>query len=220
MPSESQGNRFPDLQCQEISHPIVQHKLSRMRDKVTQSQEFRTLLREISFLLAYEVLRDLPVKQVEVETPLTTALFPVLEHPEPCLISVLRAGNGLLEGLLDLMPSACVGHVGLYRDPVTLKAIEYYFKVPSDLSGRPLVVVDPMLATGHTSVAAVDKLKAAGANDIRFLCLVAAPEGIRELNKFHPDVRVFAAAIDEKLNEKGYIMPGLGDAGDRIYGTT
>ncbi len=207
------------MKAQKVNHPIVQHKLSRMRDKDTEPERFRTLLREISFLLAYEVMRDLPLKDEAVETPVARGSFPVLQNPVPCLISVLRAGNGLLQGLLDLMPSALVGHIGMYRDEETLEAVEYYYKVPKDLGARTSIIVDPMLATGHTSVAAITRLKASGAKDMRFLCLVAAPEGIRELNAHHPDVRIFTAAIDEKLNEKGYIVPGLGDAGDRIYGT-
>jgi uracil phosphoribosyltransferase len=202
-----------------VDHPLVQHKLTIMRDKQTASPEFRRLLREISLLLGYEVTRRLELKQVDVETPVSRTSSPVLSRPEPCLITILRAGNGLLDGMLDLIPAAPVGHVGLYRDPQTLEAIEYYYKVPRDMSQRLTIVVDPMLATGHTAVAALDLLKRDGARDISFVCLVAAPEGIAELRRAHPDVPIFAAAVDEKLNEKGYIVPGLGDAGDRIFGT-
>ncbi|MEQ9608799.1 MAG: uracil phosphoribosyltransferase [Kiloniellaceae bacterium] len=202
-----------------VDHPLVQHKLTIMRDKDTALPEFRRLLREISLLLGYEVTRNLELKQVEVETPVATTSAPLLARPEPCLITILRAGNGLLDGMLDLIPSASVGHVGLYRDPKTLAAIEYYYKVPKDMGRRLTIVVDPMLATGHTAVAALNLLKKDGAKDISFVCLVAAPEGIRELRGAHPDVPIFTAAVDEKLNDKGYIVPGLGDAGDRIFGT-
>ncbi len=202
-----------------VDHPLVQHKLTIMRDKATALPDFRGLLREISLLLAYEVTRGLEVKMVEVETPVATATSPLLARPEPCLITILRAGNGLLDGMLDLIPSASVGHVGLYRDPKTLEAVEYYYKVPRDMASRLTIVVDPMLATGHTAVAALNLLKKDGAKDISFVCLVAAPEGIAELRKVHPDVPIFTAAVDEKLNDKGYIVPGLGDAGDRIFGT-
>lgn len=202
-----------------VDHPLVQHKLTIMRDKRTPTPEFRRLLREISLLLGYEVTRRLELKPAEVETPVAPTTAPVLARPEPCLITILRAGNGLLDGMLDLIPAAPVGHVGLYRDPKTLEAVEYYYKVPKDMSQRLTIVVDPMLATGHTAVAALDLLKRDGARDISFVCLVAAPAGIAELHRFHPDVPIFAAAVDEKLNEKGYIVPGLGDAGDRIYGT-
>ncbi|HEY9536504.1 MAG TPA: uracil phosphoribosyltransferase [Kiloniellaceae bacterium] len=202
-----------------VDHPLVQHKLTIMRDKRTALPDFRRLLREISLLLAYEVTRRLELKQIEVETPVAAMSAPVLARPEPCLITILRAGNGLLDGMLDLIPSASVGHVGLYRDPVTLEAIEYYYKVPKDMGQRLTIVVDPMLATGHTAVAALDRLKKDGAREISFVCLVAAPEGIAELRRTHPDVPIFAAAVDEKLNDKGYIVPGLGDAGDRIFGT-
>ncbi|GAB4224204.1 MAG: uracil phosphoribosyltransferase [Kiloniellaceae bacterium] len=202
-----------------VDHPLVQHKLTIMREKDTALPEFRRLLREISLLLAYEVTRHLEMKRVEIETPLTKTQSPMLARPEPCLITILRAGNGLLDGMLDLIPSASVGHVGLYRDPKTLEPVEYYYKVPKDMGERLTIVVDPMLATGHTAVAALEMLKKDGAKDISFVCLVAAPEGIAELRGAHPDVPVFTAAVDEKLNEKGYIVPGLGDAGDRIFGT-
>ena len=202
-----------------VDHPLVQHKLTLMRERDTPSAVFRQLLREISLLLAYEVTRNLELKQVEVETPVDTTTAPMLARPEPCLITILRAGNGLLDGMLDLIPAASVGHVGLYRDPKTLEPVEYYYKVPKDMDTRLTIVVDPMLATGHTAVAALDMLKKDGAKEISFVCLVAAPEGIAELQKAHPDVPIFTAAVDEKLNEKGYIVPGLGDAGDRIFGT-
>lgn len=202
-----------------VEHPLVQYKLSQMRAKDTSSADFRRLLREISLLLAYEVTRDLPLTETEIETPMARAMLPVLKDLEPCFISILRAGNGILDGMLDLLPSARAGHVGLYRDHETLEAIEYYFKVPEDMSGRLTIVVDPMLATGHTAVAAIQRLKDAGAQKIKFVCLLAAPEGVKTLVDAHPDTPIFTAALDEKLNEKGYIMPGLGDAGDRIYGT-
>lgn len=202
-----------------VEHPLVQYKLSQMRSKDTHSSDFRRLLREISLLLAYEVTRDLPLVETEIETPMARALLPVLKDLEPCFISILRAGNGILDGMLDLLPSARAGHVGLYRDHETLEAIEYYFKVPEDMSGRLTIVCDPMLATGHTAVAAIQRLKDAGAQQIKFVCLLAAPEGVKELTEAHPDTPIFTAALDEKLNEKGYIIPGLGDAGDRIYGT-
>lgn len=202
-----------------VDHPLVQHKLTIMREKETALPEFRRLLREISLLLAYEVTRHLALKQVEIETPVSKTSAPLLARPEPCLITILRAGNGLLDGMLDLIPSASVGHVGLYRNPETLEPVEYYYKVPQDMGERLTIVVDPMLATGHTAVAALDLLKKDGARDISFVCLVAAPEGIAELRQAHPDVPIFTAAVDEKLNEKGYIVPGLGDAGDRIFGT-
>ncbi|WP_282608132.1 uracil phosphoribosyltransferase [Pelagibius sp. Alg239-R121] len=202
-----------------VEHPLVQYKLSQMRSKDTPSADFRRLLREISLLLAYEVTRDLPLAEAEIETPMARAMLPVLKDLEPCFISILRAGNGILEGMLDLLPSARAGHVGLYRDHETLEAIEYYFKVPEDMTGRLTIVCDPMLATGHTAVAAIQRLKDAGAQHIKFVCLLAAPEGVKTLIEAHPDVPIFTAALDQKLNEKGYIVPGLGDAGDRIYGT-
>ena len=202
-----------------VEHPLVQYKLSQMRSKDTPSSDFRRLLREISLLLAYEVTRDLPLIETEIETPMARAMLPVLKDLEPCFISILRAGNGILDGMLDLLPSARAGHVGLYRDHETLEAIEYYFKVPEDMAGRLTIVCDPMLATGHTAVAAIQRLKDAGAKHIKFLCLLAAPEGVKTLTEAHPDIPIFTAALDQKLNEKGYIIPGLGDAGDRIYGT-
>jgi uracil phosphoribosyltransferase len=202
-----------------IDHPLIAHKLSLMRSKQTPSVEFRTLLREISMLLGYEVLRDLPTELRDIETPVGPTRAPFLKGKKLVFVPILRAGSGLLDGLLDLAPSARVGHIGLYRDPETLAAIEYYCKVPSDIGERLTILVDPMLATGHSAVAAVARLKARGARDIRLVCLLAAPEGVAELARVHPDVRVFTAALDERLNDHGYIVPGLGDAGDRLYGT-
>lgn len=202
-----------------IDHPLVQHKLTIMRKQETSTASFRRLLREISTLLCYEVTRDLALTEVEIETPIQTMMAPTLEGKKLVFASVLRAGNGLLEGMLDLVPAARVSHIGIYRDHETLQPVEYYFKAPADLSDRLTIVVDPMLATGNSSIAAVDKLKERGARDIRFVCLLAAPEGIKHFTEAHPDVPVFTAAIDSHLNEKGYIVPGLGDAGDRMYGT-
>ncbi len=202
-----------------VDHPLVQHKLALMRRKETRTAEFRQLLREIALLLGYEVTRDLPLTTAEIETPLTKMTAPRLKGKKMVLISILRAGNGLLEGMLDLIPSARVGHVGLYRDPKTLVAVEYYFKVPRDLSDRLVIAVDPMLATSNSAVAAIDRIKEEGATNIKFVCLLAAPEGIQAFGEAHPDVHVYTAAIDERLNDHGYIVPGLGDAGDRLYGT-
>lgn len=202
-----------------INHPLVQHKLSIMRDKETSTQGFRRLLREISLLLCYEITRDLPLIMQKIETPLCTVETPVLEGKKLVFASVLRAGNGLLEGMLDLVPAARVAHIGLYRDPETLEPVEYYFKAPEGLNERLVIVVDPMLATANSAIAAIQKLKDRGANNLRFLCLLAAPEGVEKFNKAHPDVPIFTASIDERLNEHGYILPGLGDAGDRMYGT-
>lgn len=202
-----------------VDHPLVQHKLSLMRNKNTSTAEFRQLLREISQLLAYEITRELPMTTRRIETPLQPMDAPVLDGKKLALISILRAGNGLLDGILELIPSARVGFVGLYRDEVTLKPVEYYFKVPTELSERLVIAVDPMLATGNSSAAAIDKLKEAGAKNIRFLCLLAAPEGIARMKEAHPDVPIVTAAIDSHLNDKAYIVPGLGDAGDRMFGT-
>lgn len=202
-----------------IDHPLVQHKLTLMRSTKASSSTFRTLLREISHLLAYEVTRDLPLQSIEIETPLTKMQAPVLAGKKLCLVSILRAGNGLLEGILDLIPSARVGHIGLYRDPETLEAVEYYYKMPSELDQRLVIVVDPMLATANSSIAAVDRLKVGGAKNMRFVCLLAAPEGIDAFQRAHPDVPIYTAAVDDCLNDHSYIVPGLGDAGDRIYGT-
>ena len=202
-----------------VDHPLVQHKLSIMRDRETSTKSFRQLLREISHLLAYEVTRNLPMTTQKVETPLTVMDAPVIDGKKLALVSILRAGNGLLDGILELVPNARVGFVGLYRDEATLEPVQYYFKVPSELGDRLVIAVDPMLATGNSSVAAIDLLKQAGATNIRFLCLLAAPEGVARMKEAHPDVPIVTAALDEKLNEKGYIVPGLGDAGDRMFGT-
>ncbi len=202
-----------------VDHPLVQHKLTQMRRKETPSNQFRQLLHEISMLIAYEVTRGLPMTTERIETPLVEMDAPVLEGRKLALISILRAGNGLLDGVLELIPSARVGFVGLYRDEETLKPVKYYFKVPGELDERVVIAVDPMLATGNSSVAAIDMLKEAGAKNIRFLCLLAAPEGVARMKEAHPDVPIVTAALDERLNEKGYILPGLGDAGDRMYGT-
>ena len=204
---------------QVISHPLVQHKLSLMRKKSTSTQSFRTLIREVGTLLAYEVTKDLPLIYEEIETPLMKMDAPFLEGKKLCLVSILRAGNGLLDGFMELLPSARVGHIGLYRDPETLVAVEYYMKLPDLINQRLVLALDPMLATGHSSAAAVTRLKENGAENIRFVCLLGAPEGIEYFNKVHPDVTIFVAAIDEKLNDHAYILPGLGDAGDRIFGT-
>jgi uracil phosphoribosyltransferase len=202
-----------------ISHPLVAHKLSLLRDKSTPSLQFRALLREISLLLGYEVLRDLPIEYRSIETPVSPMQAPFLQGKKLVFVPILRAGIGLLDGLLELVPSARVGHVGLYRDPGTLAAIEYYCKVPEDIGERLAIVVDPMLATGNSAIAAIERLKLNGARGPRLICLLAAPEGIAALQKAHPEVLIYTAAIDIGLNEHGYIVPGLGDAGDRLYGT-
>lgn len=202
-----------------VKHPLVQHKLSIMRDKTTSTAKFRQLLREISMLLAYEVTRHLPLTTERIDTPICPMDAPMLEGRKLALVSILRAGNGLLDGILELVPSARVGFVGLYRDPVTLQPVQYYCKLPSEMSERVVIVVDPMLATGNSSVAAVDLIKAAGARNILFMCLLAAPEGVARMKAAHPDVRIVTAALDSHLNEHGYIVPGLGDAGDRMFGT-
>jgi len=202
-----------------VDHPLVQHKLTLMRDKTAQTSKFRQLLREISLLLAYEVCRDLKMDMVEVETPLETMRSPKLGGKKLCLVSILRAGNGLLDGILDLIPSARVGYVGLYRDPESLKPVEYYMKLPSAMDQRQCIVVDPMLATGNSAIAAVERIKEEGAKNIKFVCLLAAPEGIEAFSKAHPDVSIVTASIDRSLNDHSYIVPGLGDAGDRMYGT-
>jgi len=202
-----------------VDHPLVQHKLTLMRDRTTSTASFRRLLQEIAHLLCYEVTRDLEIEMVEVETPIQTTMAPMLKGKKLVFASILRAGNGLLSGMLELVPAARVAHIGLYRDPDTLEAVEYYFKAPSSLDDRLVIVVDPMLATANSAVTAVNNLKARGANTIRFLCLLAAPEGVERFIGAHPDVPIFTAALDERLNEHGYIVPGLGDAGDRMYGT-
>lgn len=202
-----------------VDHPLVQHKLTIMRDKETSTASFRRLLKEISQLLAYEVTRGLPMTTKRIETPLCPMDAPSIEGKKLVLVSILRAGNGLLDGILELVPAARVGFVGLYRDPETLQPVQYYYKVPQELDDRVVIVVDPMLATGNSSVAAVDLLKKSGAKNIRFLCLLAAPEGIRRMREAHPDVPIVTAAVDSHLNDHGYIVPGLGDAGDRMFGT-
>ncbi|MDP5085391.1 MAG: uracil phosphoribosyltransferase [Yoonia sp.] len=202
-----------------VTHPLVQHKLTLMRQKDTSTAVFRQLLREISQLLAYEVTRGLPMTTRRIETPLQAMDAPVIDGKKLALVSILRAGNGLLDGVLELIPSARVGFVGLYRDEETLQPVQYYFKVPTELEDRLVIAVDPMLATGNSSVAAIDLLKKAGATNIRFLCLLAAPEGIKRMQEAHPDVPIVTAAIDSHLNAQGYIVPGLGDAGDRMFGT-
>lgn len=202
-----------------IDHPLVQHKLSLMRSKETSTSTFRNLLREISMLLAYEVCRDLPLSKVQIETPVAPMMASMLDGKKTVLISILRAGNGILDGMLQILPSARVGHIGLYRHPETKQAVEYFFKVPDNMGDRDAIVVDPMLATGNSAVAAIEKLKKTGPRTIKFVCLLTCPEGIRTFHAAHPDIPIYTAAIDERLNEKSYIVPGLGDAGDRLFGT-
>lgn len=202
-----------------VDHPLVQHKLTLMRRKETSTAEFRRLLREISALLGYEVTRDIELEMVEIETPLARMQAPLIAGLKPVIVSILRAGGGILEGILDVIPSARVGHIGLYRDHETLEAVQYYFRLPDKIDDRLVIAVDPMLATGHSAVAAVDRIKAKDPREIRFVCLVAAPEGIEHLHEHHPDVPIWTAAVDNHLNELGYIVPGLGDAGDRLFGT-
>jgi uracil phosphoribosyltransferase len=202
-----------------VSHPLVQHKLTHMRDKTTSTNGFRQLLREIATLLCYEVTRDLSLATIRIETPMMATQAQVLAGKKLVFAPILRAGMGFLEGMLDLVPSARVAHIGLYRDPKSLTAVEYYFKAPHNLSERLVIIVDPMLATGNTAVAAVDRLKELGASELRYVCLLATPAGLANLQRHHPEVHVWTAAIDEQLNDHGYILPGLGDAGDRLYGT-
>ena len=202
-----------------IDHPLVQHKLTLMRRKDASTNTFRTLLNELSMLMAYEVTRDMPMQNIEIETPLEKTISKVIDGKKLVFVSILRAGNGILEGMLSVVPGARVGHVGLYRDPKTLTAVEYYFKMPHDMEERDIVVVDPMLATGNSAIAAVDRLKELKPKSIKFVCLLTCPEGIAALQKAHPDVPIYTAAIDRELNDHGYILPGLGDAGDRIFGT-
>jgi len=206
-------------QVRVLDHPLVQHKLSLLRRRETATADFRQITRELSLLLAYEVTRDLPLESLPIETPLEAMEAPHLSGKKLCFVPILRAGNGILDGMLDLIPSARVGHIGLYRDPETLVPVEYYLKLPDDLHERLVVLVDPMLATGHSAAAALTRLRQAGAAQMRFVCLLAAPEGLAVLGEEHPDVPVFTAAIDRGLDEHGYIRPGLGDAGDRLYGT-
>jgi len=202
-----------------IDHPLVAHKLTLMRRKDASTTSFRQLLHEISSLMAYEVLRDMPTQDVEVETPLETMTGQVIDGKKLVFVSILRAGTGILDGMLAVVPGARVGHIGLYRDPKTLVAVEYYFKMPADLEERDIVVVDPMLATGHSAVAAVDRLKECRPKSVKFVCLLTCPEGVAALQEAHPDVPIYTAAVDRQLDEHGYIVPGLGDAGDRIFGT-
>jgi uracil phosphoribosyltransferase len=202
-----------------VDHPLVQHKLTLLRKERTSTAEFRRVLREISLLLAYEATRELPLTTMAVETPLASMAAPVLAGKKLCLVSILRAGQGILDGMLDLLPSARVGHIGLYREPTTLVPVEYYFKLPEDIAEREAIVVDPMLATGHSAVAAVDRLKEHAPLSIRFLCLLAARPGIALFREAHPDVPIITAAIDENLDAQGYILPGMGDAGNRLFGT-
>ena len=202
-----------------ITHPLVQHKLTLMREKTRSTSSFRRLLNEISMLLAYEVTRDMPTQLIDIETPLEAMRSPVIDGKKTVFVSILRAGDGLLEGMLNVVPGARVGHIGLYRDPKTLGAIEYYFKMPHGMEERDAIVLDPMLATGNSAIAAVDRLKETRPRSIRFVCLLAAPEGLQKFGEAHPDVPVYTAAIDRGLNDHGYIVPGLGDAGDRLFGT-
>jgi len=202
-----------------VDHPLVQHKLTLMRKKDTSTKSFRELLGEIGGLLCYEVTRDLPLQPVEIETPLTRMSSPELAGKKLVFAPILRSGMGMLEGMLHLAPAARIAHVGLYRDPATLACVEYYFKAPVDLADRPVIVIDPMLATGNTAIAAVDRLREAGAQSIRMVCLLASPEGISKFQGHHPEVKIWTASVDERLNDHGYILPGLGDAGDRMYGT-
>ena len=202
-----------------IDHPLVQHKLTLMRRKDASTSTFRTLLNELSSLMAYEVTRDMPLQDIEVETPLETMTGRVIDGKKLVLVSILRAGNGILEGMLSMVPSARVGHIGLYRDPQTLAPVEYYFKMPQDMAERDAIVVDPMLATGNSAIAAISRVKQLNPKSIKFVCLLTCPEGVAALQKAHPDVAIYTAAMDRQLNEHGYILPGLGDAGDRIFGT-
>ncbi len=202
-----------------INHPLVQHKLTLMRRKDASTSSFRTLLNELSMLMAYEVTRDMPTQDVEIETPLETMTAKMIDGKKLVLVSILRAGTGILDGMLTVVPGARVGHIGLYRDPKTLQAVEYYFKMPKDTQERDVVIVDPMLATGNSAVAAIDRVKVLKPKSIKFVCLLTCPEGIAMLRKTHPDVEIYTAAIDRQLNSHGYILPGLGDAGDRIFGT-
>ena len=212
-------SQTPRAQVHLITHPLVQHKLTLMRNKEASSTTFRTLLGELAMLMAYEVTRDMPTHLVQIETPLETMQSPMIDGKKLVFASILRAGNGMLDGLLRVVPNARVGTVGLYRDPKTLQAVEYYFKMPADMAERDVVVVDPMLATGHSAAAAIERIKTCAPRSIKFLCLLAAPEGVATLQKSHPDVPIYTAAIDRQLNDHGYILPGLGDAGDRIFGT-
>jgi uracil phosphoribosyltransferase len=209
--------KFPNLNA--IDHPLLKHKLTYLRSEDTTTDSFRRLVREISQMLAYEVTRELPTENIIIRTPIAEISSPVISGKKQCIVSILRAGNGMLDGMLELLPAARVGHIGLYRDPETLEPVEYYFKVPEDIADRAVIVVDPMLATGNSAVAAINRLKEYGATSIKLVCLLAAPEGVANMLARHPDVMITTASLDEKLNDHGYIVPGLGDAGDRIFGT-
>ncbi len=208
---------FPNLNV--IDHPLIKHKLTYLRSQDTTTDSFRRLVKELSQMLAYEVTRDLPTQNITIRTPIAEIASPVISGKKQCLVSILRAGNGMLDGMLELLPAARVGHIGLYRDPATLEPVEYYFKVPEDIADRMVIVVDPMLATGNSAVAAINRLKDYGVTTVKLVCLLAAPEGVRNMLERHPDVMVTVAALDDHLNDHGYIVPGLGDAGDRIFGT-
>ncbi|MFB7157077.1 uracil phosphoribosyltransferase [Lysinibacillus sp. NPDC056232] len=202
-----------------FDHPLIQHKLTYIRDKNTGTKEFRELVDEVATLMAFEITRDMPVEEIEIETPVTIAKTKVLSGKKMAIVPILRAGIGMVDGVLNLIPAAKVGHIGLYRDPETLKPVEYYAKLPADVEERDFIIVDPMLATGGSAVEAINSLKKRGAKSIKFMCLIAAPEGVKEIQEQHPDVDIYIAALDEKLNDHGYIVPGLGDAGDRLFGT-
>lgn len=207
-------------QVHHIRHPLVQHKLTLMRKKEASTNTFRRLLNELATLMAYEVTRDMPTQDVAIDTPLETMMSPVIDGKKLVFVPILRAGLGILDGMLSVVPGARVGHIGLYRDPATLQAVEYYFKMPSEMPERDVILLDPMLATGNSAVAAIDKIKALRPRSVKFVCLLTCPEGIATVHRAHPDVPIYTAAIDRGLNEHGYILPGLGDAGDRIFGTT
>lgn len=210
-------HEFPNLTV--VDHPLVKHKLTHLRSEETTTDSFRRLVRELSQMLCYEVTRDLPTANVRIRTPITEIEAPMISGKKQCIVSILRAGNGMLDGMLELLPTARVGHIGLYRDPATLEPVEYYFKVPEDIAERMVIVVDPMLATGNSAAAAINRLKDFGVTTVKLVCLLAAPEGVKCMLERHPDVSVTVAALDEKLNDHGYIVPGLGDAGDRLFGT-
>ena len=208
---------FPNLTV--VQHPLVRHKLTLLRSQDTATDNFRRLVRELAQMLAYEATRDLPTEDIEIRTPLATIQSPTISGKKLCIVSIMRAGNGMLDGMLELLTAARVGHIGLYRDPGTLEPVEYYFKLPDDIAERQAIVVDPMLATGNSAAAAIDRIKECGATGIRMVCLLAAPEGVARMQRAHPDVPILAASLDERLDEHGYIVPGLGDAGDRMFGT-
>ena|SRR3989440_1390772 len=210
-------HEFPNLHV--VDHPLIKHKLTHLRNHDTTTDTFRRLVKELSQMLAYEVTRDLPTENVTIRTPLAEIASPMISGKKQCVVSILRAGNGMLDGMLELLPAARVGHIGLYRDPATLEPVEYYFKVPEDIAERIVIVVDPMLATGNSAVAAINRLKEHGVTTVKLVCLLAAPEGVRAMLERHPDVPITVAALDDHLNDHGYIVPGLGDAGDRIFGT-